>query len=116
MSLLDEAMETFIIMNKISTPDGYGGRTVEWTEGAPIQGALAFNSSIEAQVAMANKVASVYTLVTKKSVILEYHEVLKRKSDGKILRVTSDGDDLHTPDSASLDMRNVTCEEWKLEA
>lgn len=115
MSLLDEAMESFFIMNKISVPDGYGGRIVTWSEGAEIKGALAFNSSIEAQVAMANKTASAYTLVTRKSIMLEYHEVLKRKSDGKILRVTSDGDDLHTPDSASLDMRNVTCEEWKLE-
>ncbi len=115
MSLLDEAMESFVIMNKVSVPDGYGGRIVTWTEGAEIKGALAFNSSMQAQIAMANGVTSVYTLVTKKSLMLEYHEVLKRVSDGKILRVTSDGDDLRTPDSASLDMRNVTCEEWKLE-
>lgn len=115
MSLLDEAMETFVIMNKISVPDGYGGRKVTWTEGAEIKGALVFDSSMQARIAMAQGVTSVYTLVTKKSLILDYHDVLKRISDGKILRVTSDGDDLKTPSSASLDMRNVTCEEWKLE-
>lgn len=115
MSLLDEAMETFVIMNKISTPDGYGGRTVVWTEGAEIKGALAFNSSLEAQVAMKQGVTSVYTLVTSKAIQLDYHDVVKRVSDGKILRITSDGDDLKTPASASLDMRNVTCEEWKLD-
>lgn len=115
MSLLDEAMETFVIMNKISMPDGYGGRIVVWTEGAEIQGALAFNSSMETQIAMAQGVTSVYTLVTSKAIRLDYHEVVKRKSDGKILRITSDGDDLETPASASLDMRNVTCEEWKLD-
>lgn len=115
MSLLDEAMESFVIMNKISVPDGYGGRKVTWTEGAEIKGALVFDSSMQARIAMAQGVTSVYTLVTKKSLILDYHDVLKRISDGKILRVTSDGDDLKTPNSASLDMRNVTCEEWKLE-
>jgi len=115
MSLLDEAMESFVIMNKISVPDGYGGRKVTWTEGAEIKGALVFDSSMQARIAMAQGVTSVYTLVTKKSLMLDYHDVLKRLSDGKILRVTSDGDDLKTPSSASLDMRNVTCEEWKLE-
>lgn len=115
MSLLDEAMESFVIMNKISVPDGYGGRKVTWTEGAEIKGALVFDSSMQARIAMAQGVTSVYTLVTKKSLMLDYHDVLKRVSDGKILRVTSDGDDLKTPSSASLDMRNVTCEEWKLE-
>lgn len=115
MSLIDEAMDNFIIMNKISVPDGYGGRIVQWEEGATIKGALAFNSSIEAQLAMKQGVTSVYTLVTSKVVRLDYHDVIKRESDGKILRVTSDGDDLVTPASSSLDMRNVTCEEWKLD-
>lgn len=115
MSLIDEAMENFIIMNKISSPDGYGGRIVTWQEGATIKGALAFNSSIEAQIAMKQGEISVYTLITSKAVRLDYHDVVKRESDGKIFRVTSDGDDLKTPASASLDMRNVKCEEWKLD-
>lgn len=115
MSLFEEALEPFVIMNKIFVPDGYGGRTVTWTEGAEIQGALVFNSSIEAMLAMKQGVTSVYTLVTNRNIELEYHEVLKRVSDGKVIRVTSDGDDLKTPPSASIDMRNVTCEEWKLE-
>ncbi len=45
---------------------------------------------------------------------LEYHEVFKRLRDGKFFRVTSDGDDKHTPASASLNMRQVTAEEWEL--
>ena len=49
-----------------------------------------------------------------KNLTLEYHDVLRRVRDGKIFRVTSDGDDSYTPASATLDMRQVTCEEWKL--
>jgi hypothetical protein len=38
--------------------------------------------------------------------------VFRRESDGKIFRVTSDGDDKKTPPSAGLDMRQVTAEEF----
>jgi hypothetical protein len=45
---------------------------------------------------------------------LQYHDIFKRKSDNKIFRVTSDGDDKHTPPSATLDMRQVSAEEYTL--
>ena len=38
--------------------------------------------------------------------------MVRRASDGKIFRVTSDGDDKRTPRSAALNMRNVSAEEW----
>lgn len=115
MSLLDEMMEDFTIIDKTSAPDGYGGTTTVWKDGAGFKGALQFNSSLEAMVAMKQGVTSVYTLVTKKDVLLSYHDVIRRESDKKILRITSDGDDQKTPNSATLNMRNVTCEEWKLD-
>lgn len=114
MSLLDDAMETFIIMDKTTSPDGYGGIDVTYTEGASFQGAIVFNNSIEAKKAEAQGVSSVYTMTTKRATILQYHDVVKRARDNKIFRVTSDGDDLFTPQSATLDMRNVSCEEWAL--
>jgi hypothetical protein len=115
MSLLDEAYEEYTLLDKVRTDDGYGGFDVTWTDGAKIQGAMVFNTSLEARKAQAMGVSSVYTLTTKRNVVLEYHDVLRRTRDGKIFRVTSDGDDSYTPTSATLDMRQVTCEEWKLE-
>lgn len=114
MSLLDEAFEEFIILNKITANDGYGGQTTTWSDGAKIQGAMIFDSSMEARVGQAQGVSSVYTLTIRKSAMLDYHDVLRRTRDSKIFRVTSDGDDKFTPQSASLDMRQVTCEEWRL--
>ena len=114
MSLLAEAMENYTILNKIKTSDGYGGYVVQWTDGSVIQGAMAFNASTETKKAEAMGVTSVYTLTTKRATALEYHDVLRRERDGKIFRVTSDGDDSFTPASAGLDMRQVTCEEWRL--
>lgn len=114
MSLLDEAMETYIILNKIKENDGYGGTVTRWEEGARIQCAVQFDNSIEAKTAQAQGSTSVYTLTTKKNNNLQYHDVLRRVRDGKIFRITSDGDDLYTPNSAGLDMRNVSAEEWEL--
>lgn len=116
MSLLEKAYEDYTLLDKVRTEDGYGGFDVSWKEGATIKGAMVFNNSIEAKKAQAMGVTSVYTLTTKKDIVLEYHDVLKRVRDGKIFRVTSDGDDKYTPASASLNMRQVSCEEWELNA
>lgn len=114
MSLLDEAMEDFTLIDKTSVGDGYGGFTDVWQDGATIKGAMVFDNSIEARTAQKQGVTSVYTLTTRKNVVLMYHQVLRRVSDGKIFRVTSDGDDKFTPKSANLNMRQVSCEEWQL--
>lgn len=115
MSLLSEAMEQCVMLNKQSTPDGYGGRIDRWVESDFVfNAAIVFDTSIEARAAEAQGVTSVYTITTERGVTLEYHEVIKRKRDGKVFRVTSDGDDRYTPKSATLNMRQVTAEEWSL--
>lgn len=114
MSLLDEQMENCIMIDKISTPDGYGGSNTVWVDGAPFNAAFSFDNSLQARVAESQGVSNVYTIVTRKNVNLQYHDVLKRLSDGKIFRVTSDGDDKKTPASATLNMRVVTAEEWEI--
>ena len=114
MSLLDEAMETCTFLNKQVTPDGYGGYTTTWADGASFQAAIVFDTSIEARTAEAQGVTSRYTVTTPRAMTLEYHDVFRRTRDGKIFRVTSDGDDKYTPASTALDMRQVTAEEWSL--
>ena len=114
MSLLSEAMEPFVMLDRSTVADGYGGYISVWTEGASFDAAATFDSSIEARVAGVQGVTSLYTITTTKAINLQYHDVLKRLSDNKIFRVTSDGDDKKTPMSATLDMRQVTAEEWSL--
>ena len=112
MSLLTDAMENCIFIDKTKVPDGYGGYTNSFTEGVEFIAAITFDTSIEARIAEKQGVTSLYTITTPKNMELNYHDVFKRKRDGKIFRVTSDGDDKYTPASASLDMRQVTAEEW----
>ncbi len=114
MSLLTELMETFVIMDKVTSPDGYGGVDVMWVDGAPITATATFDTSMQSRIADKQGVTSLYTVTTSKSVNLQFHEVIRRVSDGKIFRITSDGDDKKTPASATLNMRQVTAEEWEL--
>lgn len=116
MSLLDEAMEECVMLDKVTAPDGYGGKTITWSEGADFKAAIVFDTSMQARMADAQGVRSRYTVTTPKAFAMEYHDVFKRKRDGKIFRVTSDGDDKYTPDSATLNMRQVTAEEFVLGA
>lgn len=113
MSLIDEAMEPCIIMDKVTMDDGYGGIVTKYTEGAPFSAAIAFDDSIMARIASAQGVTDLYTVTTRRNIVLRAQDVFKRVSDGKMLQVTSDGDDNATPDSASLDMRVVSAKEFK---
>lgn len=114
MSLLEESFEPFVMMDKTSEPDGYGGKITVWKEGAEIQATAAFDTSIQARIGGLQGLTEVYAIYTTRHVTLEWHDVVKRVSDGKIFRVTSDGDDKKTPRSAGLDLRMVTAEEWTL--
>ena len=114
MSLLDNAYEDFTIINKEVVDDGYGGTATRWVDGATIKGVMVFDGSTQMKVAQAMGVTSAYTLTVKKNIGLDYHTVLRRESDKKIFRLTSDSDDKKTPEEATLNMRQYSAEEWKL--
>lgn len=115
MSLLTEAMEACTMMDRTSAPDGYGGLDYTWTPGATFMAAIVLDNSTQAKIAAVQGVTALYTVTTRKNINLQYHDVFRRESDGKIFMVTSDGDDKKTPASASLNMRQVSAEEWKLQ-
>lgn len=114
MSLLEEAYEDFTVINKSIVDDGYGGIATVWSDGATIQGAIVFDSSTQMKVAQAMGVTSAYTLTVRKSIELDYHTVIRRKSDNKVFRLTSNSDDKKTPNSAGLNMRQYSAEEWTI--
>lgn len=114
MSLLENAYENFTVINKTVIDDGYGGTTTVWTDGATVKGAIVFDSSAQMKVAQAMGVTSAYTFTVKKNVVLDFHTVIRRESDKKIFRLTSDSDDKKTPEEAALNMRQYSAEEWQL--
>ena len=112
MSLLSNAMEKCVFLNKRRVNDPEGGYITQWEEGAEFDAAIVFDNSMEARTAEKAGVASRYTVSVPKGIQLEYHDVFKRIRDGKILRVTSDGDDVQTPNVASFQIAQVSAEEF----
>ena len=113
MNMIEESMESCAIMQKVRYPDGEGGFITEWTEGAGFQASITFDTSLQARVADKQGVSSLYTVTTAKNAKLEFHDVVKRLSDGKVFRITSDGDDKQTPARAMFGQYlQVTAEEW----
>lgn len=114
MSLIDDFTNECAMIDKRSVPDGYGGLSPAWVLGASFNAAITLDNSMQSRIAEQQGVTALYTVTTKKNINLQYHDVFKRLSDGKIFRVTSDGDDKATPSSATLEMRQVSAEEWEL--
>lgn len=113
MSLLDNSMEEFIVMNVTYTQDGYGSVSASYVDGVTIMGAMPLDNSAQVKIAQSLGAKSVYTLTVRKNVELDYHTVLKRKRDGRYFRLTSGTEDKQTPQSASLNMRQYSVEEFK---
>ena len=115
MSLLTSAMEDVVLMEKKREPDGEGGfLPAAWVDGASFKAAITFNSSMEARAAEKQGVTSRYTITAPLNAKLEYHDVIRRLRDGKVFRIKSDGDDVHTPKSATFQFLQVEAEEWEL--
>lgn len=115
MSLLQQAMTDVVAMEKTRVSDGEGGFIVDWVDGAVFKAAITFDTSMQSRIGEKQGVSSRYTITTSKNAKLEYHDIIRRLNDGKIFRITSDGDDKQTPDSASFQFLQVTAEEWVLE-
>lgn len=114
MSLIDVMMEDCIMLDKRTVPDGLGGFTVEWQEGAMFRAAVVKDSTLAARVAEKQGVTEVYTVTVDKGVALQYHDVFKRLSDGYIFRVTSNIRDSETPSVSTFHIGQVTAERWEL--
>nr|DAI29705.1 MAG TPA: head closure knob [Caudoviricetes sp.] len=114
MSLIDESMTKCVLYDKVRKPDGEGGYITTWSESVEFDAAITFDSSMQARIGEKAGVTSLYTVTLPRGFEMSYHDVFKRISDGKIFRVTSDGDDKITPARATFQFSQVTAEEWAL--
>lgn len=112
MTLIDSFKVPCTLMEKTRVPDGEGGWTTAWADGAPFEAAIVLDSSINARVAEAEGVTGVYTVTTDRNVELDFHDAFRRDSDGQVFRVTKVNDS--TPDVASFQFNQYQAEEWAL--
>lgn len=114
MSLIDEMMNEFIIMEKRRVPDGEGGTITEWEDGATIKGVMVMNTTMEAQIADAQGVKSIYTFTTSRDVTVGRDDVLKNAQNGRYFRLTSDKGEIVSPNVSTLNMAQYHAEKWEL--
>ena len=110
MSLLNDFARSCVLMEKTRVPDGEGGYTVDWTEGATFKNYQALDTSMEARRAEKEGVTSVYSALVDKDVPIEYGYYFKEKESGTVYRVTSNPDEKQAPKSASLTLKFFTAE------
>lgn len=113
-TLLDGMAEACTMIEKRTVPDGLGGFTNAWVDGAEFLAVIRKDDSIEAKLAEKQGVAEVYTIVVQKGLPLEYHDVLRREATGEIFRVTSNVADKQAPDASTLAIARVSAERWTL--
>lgn len=114
MSLYEAMMEDFVLMEKQRTPDGYGGWTTVWTAGAEIKAAIHKDTTLDARIAENEGLTELYTITVYRDIPLEFHDVLRRVSDGEIFRVTSNIRDNTSPRFSGINFGQVTAERWEL--
>lgn len=114
MSLIDEFKTECTLLEKTRVPDGEGGWAVAWKDGMSFDAAIVHNTTIQARVAEKDGMTSTFTVTTEKNMGLDFHDVFRRESDGDVFRVTSDSQDVQTPDRASFQFAQVTAEKWSL--
>ncbi len=115
MSLYEAMMTDFRFMEKVRVPDKMGGWNTEWADGEIFKAAIIKDSSLQARIAEKSDVTELYTITTYRKVPLEFHDVVKRLSDGAIFRITSNAKDNASPVFSGIDFHQVNAEAWELE-
>ena len=114
MSLLNDFARACVLMEKTRVPDGEGGYTIDWTEGATFQNYQALDTSMEARRAEKEGVTSVYSALVDKALPIEYGDYFKDTETGLTYRVTSNPSEKESPKSATFSLKYFTAERKEL--
>lgn len=114
MSLLDDFARPCVLLEKTRKPDGEGGYTVEWTDGAEFMNYQALDTSMLARRAELEGVSSLYSALVDTAVPIEFNDYFRDTTTGETYRVTSDPEDKESPKSASFSLKYFTAEKRAL--
>lgn len=113
-TLFEQQMESCHIVDKTTARDGRGGVETVYVEGAPIDVAFSFNDSVSVVIADQEKVTDMYTLITKRKVVLLAGDIIKRDKDASTFKIETNSTDSTPPEISALDMRQVKAKKFKL--
>ena len=108
--LWQDFMGQCVRLEKTSTPDGQGGQTTRWKPSKPFEAAIVRDSANVSTVADRAEPSAAFTVTTQTP--LGFHEVIRRESDGLVVRVTSEA--IETPGRASFAFVQYRAERWEV--
>ena len=114
MSLLNDFARSCVLMGKTRVPDGEGGYTLDWAEGATFWNYQALDTSMEARRAEKEGVTSVFSALVDEALPIEYGVYFKDSETGLTYRVTSNPSEKESPRSATFALKYFTAERKEL--
>lgn len=111
MTLFERMMCDCVRLIPSTVDDDEGGRSTTWSEGDHIKAAIVRDTSQELRVADKDIAKAIYTVTTPSGTVLNYHDVIKRMSDGAVFRATSNSNP--APHPATFSFRQCSAEEWR---
>lgn len=110
MGYLDFAFESACMVDRRTVSDSMGGMMDTWVDGAVFPAAFVHVSTTDALIAYQTGQKTMYKVITRQTVALKHNERIRRLSDGQMMRITSNAQDMRTPASSGLKMYQVTAE------
>lgn len=114
-------LEPFCILTVEKAPDGQGGQSAHYSDGETIEAAAVFGQTAQSAVTKQTALtaqkpdpAPQYGLYTRAAVLLPFHCVVKRLSDGRCFRILTDAADTAAPASPMLGLRYYGAEVWRM--
>ena len=109
--LWQDFMGECVRLEKTSTPDGQGGQTTSWKPSNTFEAAIVRDSATVSTVADRAEPSAEFTVTTQTP--LSFHDVIRRESDGLVVRVTSEA--VETPGRASFAFVQYKAERWEVQ-
>ena len=110
--LYESFMTPCVKQVKSRVPDGEGGYRTAWSDGIEFEAAITKSSSSVVLLAEAKAETEHYTVTVGRDVELGFHDVFKRKSDGKTFRIGTANDP--TPNVATFQFNQYQADAWEL--
>lgn len=110
MALADYLNTDFLVLDKTTAPDPFGGILTVYKEGAPFTGALVANSTTEMRIAQQGGAKQLYTLVVDRRIVLDRDTYFRRVKDGANFRLLSSTEDMTTPAFSSIQCSQASAE------
>jgi hypothetical protein len=105
---LHDYFEPVYVQSWQAMTDGFGGVLWGWADGVEINVGFILDQSIEARVAEAQGIKSIYTIVSMLNSGIENNDVIRRIKDGAFYQITSDFNE--TPMVADVQFKQASAE------